>query len=185
MALRVVGRSAEEPVNMLTILWIGARARVADEADPRLVADVRALRSALRRDSLGRSDDRRTPQDTAMAVTGPLDRTNPAGRRPGGPRVVLRPLRAGRSWTGALQGARPGRGCPRAAARGLPRVPRRRPRRHLPSTPPIDGSYGPWPHPVRRSGSASRSATPARIPGGRPARSGRSVAVRPRPSPCG
>src|SRR2546430_1036017 len=61
MALRVGGRSAEEPVNMLTIAWIGARARVADETDPRLVGDVGALRSPLRRDSLGRPDDRRVP----------------------------------------------------------------------------------------------------------------------------
>src|SRR5437660_210043 len=33
-----------------------------------------------------------------MALTGPLDRTDPAGRRVGGPRVVLRPLRSGRPW---------------------------------------------------------------------------------------
>src|SRR5216117_3630110 len=113
MALRVGGRSAEEPVNMLTIPWIGARARVADEADTRLVGDVSALRSALHRDSLGRPDDRRLPQDSRLAVTGPLDRTDPAGRRPGGPRVVLRSLRAGRSWDAesldAADGPRHGR----------------------------------------------------------------------------
>src|SRR5439155_170576 len=33
-----------------------------------------------------------------MAVTGPLDRTGAFGRRIGGPRVVLRPLRPGRPW---------------------------------------------------------------------------------------
>src|SRR5207247_6054803 len=102
--------------NMLSIVWIGARARVSDEAHPRLLADVRALRSALRRHSLGRSDDRRTPQDSAMAVTGPLDRTDPAGRRVGGPRVVLRPLRAGRAWDAesleATDGPRHGRSIP-------------------------------------------------------------------------
>src|SRR5437667_10734380 len=116
MALRIGGRSAEEPVNMLTILWIGAKARVADEADPRVVGDVRALRSALHRDSLGRTDDRRVAKDTAMAVTRPLARTNPAGRRVGGPRVVLRPLRAGSPWGAesldATDGPRHGRSLP-------------------------------------------------------------------------
>src|SRR5437879_9364808 len=135
MALRVGGRSAEEPVNMLTIPWIGARARVADEADPRLVGDVRALRSALRWDSLGWPDDRWIPQDTAMAVAGPLDRTGVARRRIGGPRVVLRPLRAGRSGDAesldAADGPRHGRSLPVDPKPDRP-VPRRGPVRSLP-----------------------------------------------------
>src|SRR5438046_8855726 len=51
-----------------------------------------------------------------MAVTRPLDRTDPAGRRVGGPRVVLRPLRAGRAWDAesldATDGPRHGRSLP-------------------------------------------------------------------------
>src|SRR5439155_1955265 len=51
-----------------------------------------------------------------MAVAGPLDRTGVAGRRPGGPRVVLRPVRAGRAWDAesleATNGPRHGRSLP-------------------------------------------------------------------------
>src|SRR5437773_12005194 len=51
-----------------------------------------------------------------MAVAGPLDRTGVAGRRPGGPRVVLRPVRAGRAWNAesleATNGPRHGRSLP-------------------------------------------------------------------------
>src|SRR5437016_4666269 len=135
MALRVGGRSAEEPVNMLTIPWIRARARVADEADLRLVGDVRALRSALRWDSLGRPDDRRSLQDSRLAVAGPLDRIGAAGRRIGRPRVVLHPLRSGRPWDAesldAADGPRHGRSLPVDPEPDRP-VPRGGPVRSLP-----------------------------------------------------
>src|SRR5438309_3353756 len=70
-----------------------------------------------------------------MAVTGSLDRSDPAGRRPGGPRVVLRPPRAGRPWDAesldAADGPRHGRSLPVDPEPDRP-VPCRGPVRPLP-----------------------------------------------------
>src|SRR5438093_8705791 len=70
-----------------------------------------------------------------MAVTGPLARTDPVDRRIGGPRVVLRPLRASRPWDAesldAADDPRHGRSIPVDPEPDRP-VPRRGPDRSLP-----------------------------------------------------
>src|SRR5437660_6009256 len=70
-----------------------------------------------------------------MALTDPLDRAVAAILRPGGPRVVLRPPRAGRPWDAesldAADGPRHGRSLPVDPEPDRP-VPRRGPLRSLP-----------------------------------------------------